>query len=92
MFIKKSEESERIDSIILRILDNLEDPLTDEEEYKQNLLYLEKLKQIKRESGINLDNLINTLGSLSSVFLILLFEQKHVLTTKSLGFVSKIRS
>jgi hypothetical protein len=62
------------------------------EEYQRNLGYLERLSQVKteqRRSMVSRDTVAMIAGNLAGILLIIVYEQKHVMTSK--GFNQLIR-
>ena len=57
----------------------------------ENLTQLHKMKMNEKASRPSADAVISVVGNLAGIVAILGFEQTHVITSKALGFVSKIK-
>lgn len=83
---KESKLDEPIDAVLTR----MKDAKPDSDEYKKLLNNLDKLMELQREersSGISPDAVVSAVASLLGILTIVAYEQKHVMTSKALGFV-----
>lgn len=77
-------DSTAIDTLIERCVSDMESHNTDSEEYQNLLTRLERLSKLKQKrEPINYDTLITVAGHLAGVLLIIMYEQKHVMTSKA---------
>ena len=77
---------------ITRIVDRMSKIDQESEEYNDLLKTLSTLMALKTEHGrkrVSPDVVIGTVGQALLVLIIVAYEQKHVFTTKSLGFIGK---
>lgn len=97
MFNKKPDpEEQRIDTVIATAYSNLKNFGTDTKEYAKTVKQITELEKIKssltkKERFFTPDTLLLVGANLLGILLILNYEQKDVVTTKALGFVSKTR-
>jgi len=66
----------------------------DSEEYPKLLRHLERLHELKNgniRKPVSTDAVITSLGSLCGIFIIVAYEQHHVITTKALSLISKFK-
>lgn len=94
MFTKKekTELEKEIDQIII----GMRDLPVDSKEYELRLAKLERLQKIQsaqneQKDTISRDTLAGIAANLLGIGLICNFERLHVITSKALGFVSKLR-
>lgn len=96
MFSLKATPSDNLDSIIENLEQFIISADEDSAEYTtlvDNLEKLYKLKRGHRPSTTELKDWIPVIGSIGGIALIVLFEAfGHTLTSKSLGFTSKLKS
>ena len=83
----------KLDEAITSVLDalNAEDPESDK--YERISAQLEKLYKIKNETHsrrVSPDTLANILANLAGIGIIVGYEQKHILTSKAVGFIKKL--
>jgi hypothetical protein len=60
------------------------------DEYPKLMTYLEKLHKLKagdRRAPVKLDTIVTTGGTVLVAFLLIAYEQKHVITSKALPFL-----
>jgi hypothetical protein len=86
---RKKDENERtaiewqIDAVYARMR---EVPITSEE-YPKLVVYLERLNKIKHEgkrNPVSLDTIVTVVGSLLGIGMIIVYEQKHVMTSRAM--------
>lgn len=81
-----------IDIQIESVLQEMDGQDGSTEEYLRNLGYLERLTQIKTEQRrtlVSRDTIAMIVGNLAGILLIIVYEQKHVMTSK--GFNQLIK-
>lgn len=88
----KTEPS--LEQAINRLLTKLEtmDPTTDD--YSKTADQLEKLYKMrthKKANTLSMDSLVAAGASIAGIVLILSYEHAHVVTSKALGFVFKVK-
>jgi hypothetical protein len=97
MFTLKSKtESTSLELEIDALFLSLKDEPKDTEKYAataDQIVKLYKLKEVDNNSKktVSADALVNLAGSLLGILAVINYERIHVVTTKALGFVSKIR-
>ena len=93
MIGKFGNKPELIDTQITAVLNRMSDlGLENTEEYSKLLVYLERLNETKaknRPSRVSGDTIAIVLGNLLGILIIVMYEQKHVLSTKAFGFGMK---
>ncbi len=91
MFGKFRRDEQTIyDDPIIRILTEMDDYGPDSEEYLTLLPHLERLSKLKAETSpkrISPDTMVIVAGNLLGILIIVAYEQKHVMTSKGLGFI-----
>ncbi|MET0785751.1 MAG: hypothetical protein ABWY25_03520 [Paenisporosarcina sp.] len=91
-FVK--EKSSVLDEPIAHILSKMNKVGPESEEYPKLVNQLERLYRLQREprrSRINPDVMAIVAGNLVGILIIVMYEQKHVVTSKGLGFILKAR-
>ena len=81
-----------VDDQIKSILQEMDGQEASTEDYHRNLGYLERLNQIKTEQRrtlVSRDTITLVVGNLAGILLIIIYEQKHVMTSK--GFNQLIK-
>lgn len=97
MFTLKSKtEPTSLELEIDAFLLEMKDVPKDSEKYSamaDQFIKLYKLKEVDNNSKktVSADALVNLAGSLLGILAVINYERIHVVTTKALGFVSKIR-
>lgn len=87
-FVKKRESI--LDKPIDRVLSDMDTYGPDSEEYSKLMNYLESLTKMKGEehrNRISPDTMVIVAGNILGILIIVLYEQKHVLTSKGLGLI-----
>lgn len=90
----KSEEAKTLSDAINRASCTLETCDVGSEEYSNALSHLERLHSIKTENRkyrVTPDAMLIVAGNLLGILVIVAYEQKHVLGTKALSFVTKAK-
>jgi uncharacterized protein YehS (DUF1456 family) len=75
-----------------RVLSEMDEHGPDAPEYPDLLSYLERLVALKRgnsNSSPSPDTLMTVAGNLLGILVIVAYEQKHVMSSKGLGFIGK---
>lgn len=75
-----------------RVLTEMEEHGPDSPEYSNLLSYLERLIALKRgnlNSRVSPDMMATVAGNLLGILVIVAYEQKHVMSSKGLGFILK---
>ena len=80
-----------VDEPIERILADMETYGPDSPEYDKLVRYLERLKDVKANERqhflVSPDTIALVLGNLAGILIIVAYEQKHVMTSKAMGFI-----
>lgn len=96
MLGKKVVEKTKLDETIEEVHRQMESLTADSDEYAAMVEQLEKLYKIKdpkSKDQVNLKDWIPVIGSIGGILVIVTFEAMgHTLTSKALGFTSKLRS
>jgi hypothetical protein len=83
----------RLDETIDRVLKKMAENDPDSEEYAAMSDQLTKLYAIKNENRsrrVSPDTLANIVANLFGIGVIVGYEQKHIITSKALGFIKKV--
>jgi hypothetical protein len=91
MFVKKSTEETPLDKVIREATEWLDPNRDDYMKSIEALERLHKLKQKEAESKVSPDTLALIAGNLLGILLILNHERAHIVTSKALSFVLKMR-
>lgn len=92
-FIKKNPSV--LDEHIVQILDKMKMYGPDNEEYPRLVEYLERLNKLKgkeRRFKFSPDTMLIVVGNLFGILIIVVYEQKHVIVSKGLGFIGRSKS
>ena len=80
-----------VDEPIERILAEMQTYGPDSPEYEKLVRYLERLKEVKANERqhfvVSPDTIALVLGNLAGILIIVAYEQKHVMTSKAMGFI-----
>lgn len=83
----------KIDEAMIRLLDEMEKEEPSSQEYQVMLGQLEKVSALQDSKSprktVSPDVIVSTVGTILAIGLIAAYEQKHVWTSKGLGFVPK---
>jgi hypothetical protein len=88
------EQPSILDEPIAKVLTEMNKVGPDSDEYKALVRHLEVLTRLKAESRpqrVSPDALAVVAGNLLGILIIVAYEQKHVMVSKGLGFVMKVR-
>lgn len=91
----KDDIDRALDSQIQKVLDEMDIYGVSEPEYPTKLSYLERLHDIRskaRPEKVSRDTVAAVLGNLAGILLIVAYEQKHVLTSKAIGQIGRIKT
>lgn len=95
MFAKKSKnEDPRLEKAIIELMHEMNSVTGDSPEYAQMVKQLGKLYKIREQSAskkVSPDTIALIAGNLAGIVLIVGHERANVVTSKALGFVSKLR-
>jgi hypothetical protein len=84
------KKNNKLDIIVETVYDEMIIATPDSEEFKTQLENLERLTTLKsKKVKVSHDTLAIVLGNLLCVLVVVMYEQKHVFTTKALGNVLK---
>jgi hypothetical protein len=93
--IKPTPESKALDEAISSVLEDMKKVDSTTEEYNAMSDQLVKLMKLKKDAvptwRPSPDALMTVAGNLLGILLILNYERAHVITSKAIGFVSKLR-
>jgi hypothetical protein len=95
MFTKNTPANPELDLVIAKIFFELRNHSPETEEYADITDQLSKLMKLKSElessTKVSAETLATIAGNLAGILMILQFEKVHVVTTKALSFVMKLR-
>ena len=94
-FRRKVHEPSKLDDLCNEIYSQLAGHTIDEEAFGYGVSYIEKLEKIRHtsdDSRVNPNTLVAGAVNLLGIVMILQHERVHVVATKALGFVAKMRS
>ena len=94
MFGKKPNAAEvKLDAVKHKILDELIEHAPDDADYPTLMSHLERVDSMQhtKMQRVSPDAVVQTVGAFLSVLVIVMYEQKHVLTSKSLSLLPKFK-
>lgn len=94
MFIKRQHTESQFDNLITKVASEMMDRPADSQEFEDQLAYLEKLANMRKDhpsSRVSPDTMAVVLGNLLGVVMILQHERIHVVTSKAVAFLPKLR-
>jgi hypothetical protein len=95
LFTVKKTEPTALDTEIDKLLTALAPIAPTEDDYKtvaDHLITIHKLRETElSRKRVSSDKAAEVVGSILGILAIVMYEQKHVFTSKALGFVTKIR-
>lgn len=83
------------DGPIEKVLNEMREQPVESEEYATAVRHLETLTKLKADTKpkrVSADTVWNVAGSLAGILAIVAYEQKHVMTTKAIGFIPKLKN
>lgn len=92
LFRKPKEVDRKLEKVTERLLDDMIENGPDTEEYETYLSYLERVKAIRPsvdKTPLNPNNMSLVLGNLLGIVIIVIYEQKHVFTSKAQALLLK---
>lgn len=84
-----------VDNQITKVLISMDVYGVDAPEYPELLTKLERLSELKvktRREPVSPDTMVMVFGNFAVALLIVAYEQKHVLTSKAISQISKLRT
>jgi hypothetical protein len=93
-FFGEDEIEKSIDRSITKLLKDMDDPELNSIDFEACMASLERLTEIKanrRKSAVSRDTIALIAGNLIGIVLIMVYEQKHVMTSKSFSQLIKPR-
>jgi len=87
-------ETSIYDEPIKQILVDMDEYGTDSPEYSALMRHLEELSRIRadhRSKRVSPDTMAIVAGNLMGILIIVAYEQKHVMTSKAMGFILKTK-
>lgn len=94
MFTKTETEKSGLDKVIDDLLANMHSAECDSEEYAKMADQLEKiykLKEVDSKKRVSPDTLALIGGNLAGILIIVGYEHSHIVTSKALSFLNKLR-
>lgn len=94
MFQKKENPlDQQLDEAIISIHNEMKVLTSDDADYAKMTTQLERLHHLKTPSpeAVSLNTLLLIGGNLAGILMIIGFEKSHVMTSKALGFLGKLR-
>lgn len=94
MTIQKPTEKTGLEKAIDRVLAEMDNETVDSEEYARmsdQLVKLHAMKTTESRSRISPDTLATIVANLAGIIIIVGHERVHIVTSKALGFVMKLR-
>lgn len=91
----RKDKSDAIDEPIDKVLNELKEYDPESEEFATQLSFLErltKIKNVERRDRVSPDTIAIVAGNLLGILIIVMYEQKHVMTSKAFGFGIKKNS
>lgn len=85
----------KYDEPIEKVLESLETYDTTDAEFSDSMDYLERLTKLrdaeKQKGKVDANTMALVLGNLAGIVVIVAYEQKHVMTSKAMGFILKAK-
>lgn len=88
------EPSKPIEPLIDAVVAEMEQKGPDSDDYERLLAYLERLNEIKaknRQEPVSRDTIALIAGNFLGIVAIVAYEQKHVMTSKAFGWITRPR-
>lgn len=89
---ERKKKTTELDKEITRLLKDLADERTYTDDYSTILDYVERviaLKEKEKPKQVSRDTMALVVGNLLGIFLIVAYEQKHVMRSKGIGLIVK---
>lgn len=89
----RKEVASIYDEPITKVLEELREQPVESKEYEAAMRHLETLHKLKAEKvrkPVSADTMWQVAGTLAGILAIVAYEQKHVITTKAIGFIPKL--
>lgn len=86
----KKDQSSPLDSLIDALLDEMNDKGVYSSDYPDMLTKLERLYALKaeqRQAPVSRDTIAHVVGSLLGILIIVIYEEKHVMTSKGFSWI-----
>ena len=81
----------KLDDAMINLLDGMDTYGSDSQEYPELLSHLERVSNLRKSEDpkrrVSPDQMAFVIGNILTVLIIVAYEQKHVMTSKGLGFV-----
>ena len=91
----RRDEPTVYDDAITKALTSLQTYDTEDAEFSDALSYLERLTKLKEaekpKRKVSPDVMATVLGNLAGILVIVAYEQKHVMTSKAMGFILRVK-
>lgn len=87
-----NEKPSIFDPLIIHVIEQMHEYGPEEPEYSKMVEYLDRLTQMKaqqRRNRVSPDTIVLAAANILGILVIVAYEQKHVMTSKGLGFVMK---
>lgn len=94
MFPSNQEEKTKLEDAIDRVLEHMEDESPDSDEYAKmadQVVKLYALKEVDVKKRVSPDTLAIIAGNLAGIVMIVGYERAHIVTSKAIGFLLKLR-
>jgi hypothetical protein len=94
MILGKPKEKSVLEKEIERVIEYMSDCPPDSDEYKKTVRNLSELHErlmAQKPKPMSSDAILTVVANLSGILLIVAYEQKHVVTSKAVGFIRTLR-
>lgn len=88
------ETANRLDAQKKAVLQEMERVGVDSEDYPKLLKYLEALSEVEKTQSrprVSSDTIASVIGSLLGIFIVVAYEQRHVMQTRALNLLPRIK-
>jgi len=92
--INRRNEHAKYDEPIDKVLDELREYSVDASEFAAAMDYLDRLTKMKvltSQDRVSPDTMAMVLGNLFGILVIVAYEQRHVMTSKAMGFILRAK-
>lgn len=92
--LKSTDDWPELDDAIKSVFDSMTAFTPDSPEYPDLLNHLERLTQLRKKDTprrVSPETMVTVIGNLLGILVIVAYEERHVMTSKGLGFVMKTK-
>ena len=89
---RKSETAIHLEEQKKAVLQRMDEVGVDSEEYSKLMKHLKELTEIEKSQNrapVSMDTIASVIGSLTGIFVVVLFEQRRILQTRALNMLPR---